>query len=155
MELILPPNITRTLNEALSKAGSREIGGILMGEHITENRFQVSDITVQYHGGSFAAFLRVVQEVAGPLRRFFRVTNHDYTRYNYLGEWHSHPSFSLTPSSTDRSTMHDIVKDPRVGANFVVLLIIRLADSNLIKGSVTVYQPGGVEYAGQLVWEPQ
>lgn len=155
MELILPPDIIRKLNEALSKAGTREIGGILMGEHIAENQFQVSDITVQHYGGSFATFLRVVQEVVGPLRRFFQVTNHDYTRYNYLGEWHSHPSFSLTPSSTDRSTMHGILKDPRVGANFVVLLIVRLADSKLITGAVTVYQHGGVEYAGQLVWKLQ
>lgn len=153
MELILPLEITKKLRKALSDAGAREIGGVLMGEHLAEDRFQVKDITIQYHGGSIATFLRAVQGMVGQLRQFFRATSHDYTRFNYLGEWHSHPSFPPIPSSTDHATMRDIIDDPDVGAHFVVLVIVRLANADLLEGSVTVYQPGGHLYAGQLLLE--
>lgn len=153
MELRLPADLVYKIIEALQEAGTREIGGILMGEHIGEDVFRVRDITVQRQGGSFAAFLRVVQDIIAPLRRFFQATNHDYTRFNYLGEWHSHPSFAPTPSSTDRQTMHDLVDDEEVGANFVVLMIIKLSNAGTLEGTVTVFQPSGVEYTGTIIQE--
>jgi [CysO sulfur-carrier protein]-S-L-cysteine hydrolase len=155
MQLIIPPNISKKLSDALSKAKTQEIGGILMGEHLAEDRFKVSDITIQRRGGSFASFVRNVRDIVGPLRRFFGATSYNYTRYNYLGEWHSHPSFLLSPSDTDRSTMRDIIEDSQVGANFVVLLIVRLSRLNGIEGSVLVYTPGGIEYLGTVTWESE
>ena len=126
MQILLPPDIIQRLSAALGRAGVREIGGILMGEQIGENIFRVKNITVQQHGGSFAAFVRMVLDVIAPLTDFFRATNNNYTRFNYLGEWHCHPSFVPKPSSRDRETMRSIVDDPQVGANFAVLLIVRL-----------------------------
>jgi [CysO sulfur-carrier protein]-S-L-cysteine hydrolase len=75
MQILLPPDITQRLADALARAGTREIGGVLMGEHIDENVFRVKNITIQHHGGSFAAFMRMVQDVITPLTEFFRVTN--------------------------------------------------------------------------------
>jgi proteasome lid subunit RPN8/RPN11 len=153
MKLLLPPPLVKRLAIALEKAGTHEIGGILMGKHVTENVFQVTDLTIQRHGGGFATFLRVVQDITEPLRNFFRATNHNYTRFNYLGEWHSHPSFIPEPSSRDHQTMRDIIEDPDVGANFVVLMIVKLNQSRQLEGSVTVYQPNEREFMGELVQE--
>jgi hypothetical protein len=88
-----------------------------------------------------------------PLRRFFQATNHDYTRFNYLGEWHSHPSFVPLPSSMDRKTMQDLVNDEQVGSNFAVLLIIKLGAESQLEGTVTVFQPNKKEFTGTLVQE--
>lgn len=153
MKLLLPPEVKGRLVDALAKAGRREVGGILMAEHVAENVFRVRDLTIQRRGGSFATFVRAVQSVLGPLGEFFRATGHNYTRFNYAGEWHSHPSFAPVPSTTDHSTMHSIVENPEVGAFFVVLMIVKLGDKRELEGSVTIYQPGGRRFRGELVIE--
>ncbi len=155
MQILLPPDIAQRLSTALERAGTREIGGVLMGEHIGENVFRVKNITIQQHGGSFAAFVRMVQDVIAPLTEFFRATNNNYTRFNYLGEWHSHPSFVPEPSGRDRETMRGIINDPEVGAHFAVLLIVKLNQSGYLEGSVSVFYPAGHEYPGELVLEQE
>jgi len=155
LQILLPPEVIQRLAAALERAGAREIGGILMGEHIDEGVFRVKGVTIQHYGGSFAAFVRKVQDVIAPLTEFFRATDNNYTRFNYLGEWHSHPSFVSMPSSRDRETMRGIVDDPWVGANFAVLLIVKLNETGHVEGSVTVFQPGGHEYLGELVVEQE
>jgi [CysO sulfur-carrier protein]-S-L-cysteine hydrolase len=153
VNLLLPLELQGRLVDALGKAGRREIGGILMAEHVAENVFRVMDLTIQRRGGSFATFVRAIQSVLGPLREFFRATHHDYARFNYIGEWHSHPSFAPVPSTTDHSTMHSIIENPDVGAFFVVLMIVKLGDTRGLEGGVTVYQPGGRRFQGHLVME--
>lgn len=154
MQLLLPPEVGQRLVMALTKAAHREIGGILMGEHVAENVFRVKDLTIQRCGG-VAVFLRRVQDVVRPLRKFFRATNYNFRHFNYLGEWHSHPSFVPEPSTTDQQTMQDIVEDPQVGAHFAVLLVIKLNGVGGLEGSVIVYQPGGYKFRGQLVQEKE
>lgn len=153
MQLLIPAEIRRQLETALREAGRREIGGVLMAEHVGENTFHVRSITIQRRGGSFATFLRVVEGFLGPLRNFFRQTNHDYARFNYIGEWHSHPSFNPEPSETDHGTMLSIINDPQLGAYFVVLMIVKLLERGEITGTVTVYQPNTPEYRGELILE--
>lgn len=153
MQLLLPPDLTVRLIEALYKAGRREIGGILMGEHVAKGVFRVKNLTIQRRGGTFASFVRAIQDVIGPLRNFFRSTNGEFTRFNYLGEWHSHPSYEAVPSGPDHETMRDIIEDPEVGANFVVLMIVKLNGAERMEGSVTVYQPRMPEYMGTLIVE--
>jgi len=142
VRVLLPHDVRERLASALRDAGSREIGGVLMGEHVSEGVFRIKDLTVQRRGGTFASFVREVRAALLPLRRFFVQTGHDYTRYNYLGEWHSHPFFPAKPSRRDAETMWRIVEDPAVGANFAVLLIARLGAGGEIEGSAWAYLPG-------------
>lgn len=152
MRVVLPSEITAKLQVALRTAGTREIGGILMGEHVADREFVVRELTIQSDGGSFAFFVRAIRSILAPLEQFFRRTGNDYRRFNYLGEWHSHPSFECTPSNRDIQTMRDLVCDERVGANFVVLIILRLDDPELT-GTVTAYTRDGREERGVLVIE--
>ena len=152
MRVILPRDITEMLRSSLRLAGRNEIGGILMGEHVGADEFCVREVTVQKGGGSFAYFLRAVKSVLPPLERFFRRTGNDYRRFNYLGEWHSHPSFECTPSEQDSRTMRELVRDAAVGANFAVLVILRLDRSSLV-GAVTAYRRDGAEVPGELILE--
>jgi proteasome lid subunit RPN8/RPN11 len=142
------------LEEALRSAGRRETGGVLMGEHVSEAVFRIKDLTVQRRG-SFASFVREVGAALKPLRRFFGETGRDYARYNYLGEWHSHPSFPTEPSRTDSESMWSIVEDPVVGANFAVLLIARLGSGGELEASATAYLPNRRKMVVALETEKQ
>jgi hypothetical protein len=62
-------------------------------------------------------------------------------RFNYLGEWHSHPTFEPVPSTVDMITMQSLVEDPIVGANFLILLIVTLTADKTIDGSATAFRP--------------
>jgi len=153
VQLLIPFEISQQLVNAMQQAGPREIGGILMGEHVGPGTFRVKKITVQLKGGTFAAFIRIVAEILAPLRTFFETTKHDYTRFNYIGEWHSHHTFALAPSRQDIMTMYDIVIDPQLGARFVVLLLVKLGDHGQLEGSVTVYQPHKTPFTGSIIQE--
>src|ERR1700720_4334656 len=74
-----------------------------------------------------------------PLSGVIRGTGRDFQRFNYLGEWHSHPSFSVRPSAQDIQTMTDIVEDRNSLISFAVLLIIRLRFRFWIDHSVTIF----------------
>jgi len=149
IHVLLLPDVRIRLIKALHQAGAREIGGILMGEHTGFDEFTVREITVQRRG-TWIRFVRHLTEAIVGLRRFFERTQGAYTRYNYLGEWHSHPSFSTQPSSTDDESMRKIVQDPNVGATFVVLLIFRLHPSSELVGSSHTYLPDGTKHESRL-----
>ena len=100
LTLLLPAEFSEKLIVALRKAGHREIGGILMAEHVGTNIFSVRDLTI-HRQGTIASFVRQIEDAVGVLRAFFHRSNHDYTKFNYIGEWHSHPCFEPEPSLRD------------------------------------------------------
>lgn len=149
MKIILPSYISHQMLVALEKAGNREIGGILMGEHIGHDLFQVTEVTFQMTGGTFAFFYRQIHPMIKTIKDFFQRNHQQYRRFNYIGEWHSHPSFSLVPSTKDSRSMQEIVDDDTVGANFAVLLLVKIS-SNKLEGSVNVYSPRTSSFVGSL-----
>lgn len=153
MQILLPNRIAHKIIAVLRKAGNCEIGGILMGEHVAEKVFRIKDITIQRRHGSFASFVRVIEEIINPLKQFFQNTGNKFTRFNYLGEWHSHPSFFPEPSYKDCETMWKIVNDPTVGANFATLMILRLDANDKLEGTVTIFLPSEKKLSANLVIE--
>lgn len=151
LRLTVPRDVQETLRRALRKAAERECGGVLMGEHVGVNHFVVRDVTVQ-KPGAIASFIRSLTGTLKAIKRFCRSNKDDFTRFNYLGEWHSHPLFSVQPSAQDHATMRDIAMDTRVGANFVVLLIFRLSSGSL-DGSAHTYLPDGTVHRSDLEME--
>ena len=142
LKLLLPGEVSRAISSALRKAGVREIGGVLMAEHIDHNKFVVRDITI-HRRGALASFVRRMEDAVGRLRLFFDRAGHDYTRFNYLGEWHSHPSFTPEPSGKDDLSMLQIVQDQTVGANFAVLLVVKLDVHRRLVRTAHTYLPDG------------
>ena len=153
MKIHLPSDIQKRLIRAIDKAGTNEIGGVLMGEHIDDAEFCIVDLTVQEQLGSPAFFVRLVADIVKPLKRFFKQTEYNYRKFNYLGEWHSHPSFLPVPSQKDTQSMLEIVTDSDTGANFVVLLIVQLKDIQEIEATATVFLQDGRFFECQLIKE--
>lgn len=140
LTLIVEPEIWLQVQDALERAGKREIGGIMMAEHVGPNEFQVCEITIHKIGG-FASFIRRIEDALVKLRSFFERTRNQYRRFNYIGEWHSHPSFVPEPSVRDHQSMLEIATDPTVGANFVVLVIVKLDEEGRLVGTAHSYTP--------------
>ncbi|MEW8693089.1 MAG: Mov34/MPN/PAD-1 family protein [Candidatus Thiodiazotropha endolucinida] len=149
--IILPVEWRTRLISELEYAGDKEIGGILMGEQISPGKFRIVEMTIQHSGGLVAKFIRSAQRALFALQRFFKRTGHQYRQFNYLGEWHSHPSFSPKPSERDHATMIDLTCNGETGANFLVLMITRLNTTRGLEGTVTVYLPNGVVAEGILI----
>lgn len=154
MQIHLPEAIAQQLIKALKKAGSKEIGGILMGEYLSPEVYCIADLTIQAQAGTSASFLRLPLSVLRPLRTFFRKTGNQFTRFNYLGEWHSHPSYSIEPSSIDCNTLWEIVADPSVGASFAVLMVVKLNVIGQLESGVTIFLPDRQLFSGELIQEP-
>ena len=153
MKIHLSTDIQKRLIRALEKAGPHEIGGVLMGEHIDEAEFCIVDLTIQEQSGSVAFFIRLVADIVQPLKEFFKRTGYNYRKFNYLGEWHSHPSFPPVPSEKDIQSMQEIVTDSDTGANFAILLIVRLKGAQEIEATATTFLRDGKSLECQLIKE--
>lgn len=138
MKIALPRKIAAKFKKVLRRAGRREIGGILMGEQLEPGIFRIIDFSVDEKSGSVVHFVRSVEDHQASLEKFFSKTDHDFSRFNYLGEWHSHPSFSVQPSNTDIVSMYSLVNNEQ-NINFAVLLILKLRFSFLLESSVTIF----------------
>lgn len=149
IRLILPPQIRETIKAALIRAGEREVGGILMAEHIGVNEFEVKELSVHRRGTIFN-FVRRIEEAIGRILSFFEHAKHEYTRFNYVGEWHSHPKFAPVPSNPDDASMVAIVQDAELGANFVVLLIVKLDKGGDFIATAHTYLPDGSKHPSIL-----
>lgn len=124
-----------------------------MGEDLGRDAFRVKEISVQRHGGTFASFVRFVNDCLAPLQKFFRANRNEFRKFNYMGEWHSHHSFELIPSMEDHRSMFEIIEDDRVGANFVVLFLVKLDSSAEVDGAVFVYVRNEIPFFGKVTWE--
>lgn len=126
MQIALPSSVRKKICRELRQSGRRETGGLLLAEQLDDKgRFRVVDVTVDPRGGESAYFERRPELHTQALEAFFEKSGNDYGRFNYLGEWHSHPSFPVSPSMTDIRTMQAMVED--VGnIDFSVLMIVRL-----------------------------
>lgn len=129
------------LADEMGRAGSREIGGVLVGEHLGGERFALLDFSVQRRGGGRAHFRRDPAEAAAFVDACIASRGGDPVRVNYLGEWHSHPGCAAVPSSVDVAQMREIVDDPDQPALFSVLLVVGLVGRTL-QMSLTLFRPG-------------
>lgn len=141
MQVEIAGDVRNRLRRALRTAGRREIGRLLMGEQIKPGHFRVVDLTIDNETGDRAHFVRSPAAHSTALGEFFERTGNIYERFNYLGEWHSHPGFPVTPSILDAGSMMELVRGER-GIDFAVLLIVRLDWWLSIASSCTLFRQG-------------
>lgn len=139
MQLELSPEVMGRIKGHLRTAGRREIGGVLMAEQLDLDHFRIIDFSIDDQTGGVAHFVRSPEYHAKALNSFFASTGSDYTRFNYLGEWHSHPSYPVRPSSQDCASMQSLVSGDR-GIHFAVLLIVKLRYWLSLECSATLFQ---------------
>ena len=150
--LSIPYPVARKLKRELGRAGRREIGGCLLAEQLEPGQFLLADLTVSHETGSFGYFVRDLSDHQEELHLFFKRTGQDFERYNYLGEWHSHPSFSVLPSPKDCGSMQELVsEDPSIP--FAVLIVVRLDFWVRLTLSATLFRVGYVSEPVRVIME--
>lgn len=154
LKLTIHPDTVERLASELGRAGRREIGGVLVGEHVGRNTFRIADISVQRDGGDRSCFIRRPEAHKGFMDDFFTRTGEAYERFNYLGEWHSHPSFTTEPSPTDVRQMMEIVTDGPDAPPFAVLMVVRLEQGRVVC-TPCVFNPDGRVELAELVATPR
>ncbi len=150
MQIELGNDIRFRLRKALRQAGRREIGGMIFAEELSPGNFLVMDFSLDARSGSSSTFSRDPDFHRQALNDFFRRTGHDFKRFNYLGEWHSHPSFSAHPSHEDIATMTELVETSD-NISFAVLMIVRLRFQFWMDYSFTIFARGEVPMTSHIV----
>lgn len=139
IEIILSIKCAMKLERELRNAGDSEIGGVLAAEQIAESKFIVRALSVQRNGSS-TSFVRDPNYHRKFMRRFHRLTGNQPQRFNYLGEWHSHPNFLALPSKPDLVAMDKEIHDIEQTASFLVLVIVKLAKNAELVGSAHAFR---------------
>ena len=139
MQVEIADDVLSKLRRSLRWAGRREIGGVIMAEQIEPGHFRIVELSIDNETGGRAHFVRSPKVHRQALDAFFERTENEYSRFNYLGEWHSHPGFPVAPSIQDMSSMVELVQGER-GIDFAVLLIVRLHWWRKIAASCTLFR---------------
>jgi proteasome lid subunit RPN8/RPN11 len=139
IDIILSCRCARKLKKELKLAGASEIGGVMAGEHLADGKFLVKDLSVQRNGTN-SSFERDPVQHRKFIRRFHLLTGKNTERFNYLGEWHSHPSFLALPSTPDLRTMQAEIEDKDQTASFLVLLVVKLGRDGGLIGSTHAFR---------------
>lgn len=150
MRVEFPKAVRARMRKALSRAGRREIGGVLMAEQIEAGRFRIVDFSVDAEVGGAAHFVRSVEHHHLALREFYESTGSDFSRFNYLGEWHSHPNHPPFPSAKDVMSMGSLVDGER-DIPFALLLIVRATWWRQMVMSATLFQQGRSPERAEIV----
>jgi hypothetical protein len=139
INVILSAKCVRKLKHELRNAGRNEIGGVLAAEQVGDGQFLVKDLSVQ-RDGTPASFVRDPTQHRKFMRRFHLLNGRNPERFNYLGEWHSHPSFVSLPSRPDFCQMQAEIEEPAQASSFLVLLVIKLDKDNGLVGSTHAFR---------------
>jgi [CysO sulfur-carrier protein]-S-L-cysteine hydrolase len=143
MRVDIDKHVIKRWKKALANARNKEIGGMLFAEQIKPGYFKVIDISIDEIAGTVASFRRDPKKHQSAVDEFFDKNGKDYTRFNYLGEWHSHPTYQVSPSDIDLLTMEELVNDEDSNIEFAVLIIVRLRYFVFLNYSITVFSRKG------------
>ena len=149
IDVVLNNRCVRKLRCELHAAGANEIGGVLAAEQVGEGQFLVVDLSVQ-RNGTHSHFERDPVQHAEFIRRFHERMGHRPKRFNYLGEWHSHPTYPATPSDVDFRQMQDLVEDTEQKSTFLVLMVVKLGFQGEVRGSAYGFRPSVPPVRGRL-----
>jgi [CysO sulfur-carrier protein]-S-L-cysteine hydrolase len=153
MKLELTKEVRERMMSCLVSARRREVGGILMAEQVEPGNFRIVDFSIDDVTGSAAHFVRSTEHHRHALESFFARTGNDYSRFNYLGEWHSHPNHAPIPSSTDVDSMRELLREER-NISFAVLLIIKRNWRGRLLCSATLFNKVENQSDIQIVTKP-
>jgi integrative and conjugative element protein (TIGR02256 family) len=113
-------------DDLIKQAGSHapnETGGILLGYRHSATEVVITDAigpgpTADHRRTGFRP------DAQWQTRELARRYHEAGRRIEYLGDWHTHPGGTTTPSSTDRRTLHAIARHPEARCPQPIMAII-------------------------------
>lgn len=131
MKIIIPKLIAAKIYNQVIKYSPNETKGALFAKKISNELFEIDDIYIEKNVGSFAFVTLINNKKYQKFQKtYHEKNNNDYVRHNYIGDWHSHPSFELNPSSFDIKEVKEDLKASN--AKFLIQIIVKAENENLI-----------------------
>lgn len=149
LSLRIPARHWIEMRVCLKKGGIREIGGWLVAEQLAPGEFELVGFTVDLNVGTHNRFTNLPMTHDEQFDKVLNESTDRTGRVDYLGEWHSHPTFPPVPSDIDVAAMTKMVEDGE--PSFAVLLILRLLGAEILEASITTFQRGLSPELGRLV----
>lgn len=149
LSLTVPRSQLVKLHIYLTQGGKREIGGWLVAEQIAPGEFELVGLTVDLEVGTHSRFESLPVPHSEQMDRILLENRGRAGRVDYLGEWHSHPTFPPVPSNIDFASMTGMVE--KNGPSFATLIIVRLTDNASIQATMTTFERGKRPEAGRLI----
>ncbi|HHX70090.1 MAG TPA: hypothetical protein GX708_18830 [Gallicola sp.] len=115
----------------MKKYSPNETKGALFAKRIDDETFEIEKVYFEPNVGSFA-FVKLYNNRTYKkfCKNYFDKHVGEYHIHNYLGDWHSHPSFSCTPSSYDVKEVEEDLK--KSNAKFLVQIILKDQNNKLV-----------------------
>ena len=149
LSLTIPPAQLNAMRGCLTTGGLREIGGWLAAEQLAPGKFELVGFTVDLDVGTHNRFSSLPTTHGAQLDDILAANADRKGRVDYLGEWHSHPTFPPVPSDIDVAAMTKMVE--KSGPSFATLLIVRLLAAAVLQATITTFQRGLPPEQGQLI----
>lgn len=129
LRIILSDELFETLVFYSQKTSNnyREYGGIILGR-VTENGEVYLDIASEPSMFDISRALSFIRKKSPAQRIINRIWRQSNGKINYLGEWHTHPFGSNTPSLGDIDMITGTYKNSSRNFGFIVMIIM---DTNL------------------------
>lgn len=153
LSLTVPRIQVERMRLCLIRGGIREIGGWLVAEQISAGKFELVGFTVDFAIGTRDRFHSLPQLHDAQFDNILLKAKDRSGRVDYLGEWHSHPTFSPEPSTIDLATMTHMVEE--TGPMFAALLIVRLRNFLSIHATMTTFQRSRRPERGTVICGPR
>lgn len=105
--IVIPPVIEEKMEKYRQIKHGTESGGVLLGKILEDNTIIVCDCSKPCISGkaSYAGFYRSADKANKIIEQAFIDSG---GRLIYVGEWHTHPEDSPTPSNVDKHSLEDI-----------------------------------------------
>lgn len=137
------------MRACLQRGGIREIGGWLAAEQLAPGVFELIGFTVDFEVGTHNRFASLPATHSEQLDKILNENAGRKGRIDYLGEWHSHPTFPPVPSDIDVAAMTKMVEDS--GPSFATLLIVRMLGAAVLEATITTFQRDMPSEHSQLI----
>jgi len=128
--LYITPQAWRQIERAVRKNPALETGGILMGYALNETDWLV---TYASEPGPNAQQARLSVRFDDKYLRQLAKRLKRRTRWEYIGDWHSHTIRRLTPSKADKRTVREKASSAKYTSDSPVMLIVGLGKHNQVQ----------------------
>ena len=149
LSLTIPAAQWNAMRGCLTTGSLREIGGWLAAEQLAPGKFELVGFTVDLDVGTHNRFSSLPTTHGTQLDDILAANADRKGRVDYLGEWHSHPTFPPVPSDIDVAAMTKMVE--KSGPSFATLLIVRLLGAAVLQATITTFQRGLPPEQGRLI----
>lgn len=111
VEVCISKDIENEINDMAVASPDKETGGSLFGSYDRDYNSIYVYYMVQAPEDSIHTPVSFVRGFKGLTQKYERITKLTYHQVRYLGEWHSHPNMSNSPSEADNKQFNELLEE--------------------------------------------